>query len=281
MRQALIATGTRFIRPAADGEPITFQVALNADGAYEIWDLAGLPLRNLGPVPMNASDAAVKVARRLIHLAKYWNVRELANYDSLSPLAGKLVVELAGKMGADYDPADPPRPQPFDDPGGTPTLKPGEWTFLRVRNGLPTAPDLRRPWLNTLNITVLDLAPDWSITQVYPGESDAFLPVDPGSELPLLPLQASLPPRADEATDIIKVFATLSTSTTNFHWLELPVLDEQLIPKGTRSLGSTDPLDQLMADVTENEPTTRNLAPAAYPSRGWNTVQVELRVGKV
>ncbi len=45
---------------------------------------------------------------------------------------------------ADYDPADPPDPQPFGAAGGTPVLAPGEWVFVRIKNTLPKIPVRRR-----------------------------------------------------------------------------------------------------------------------------------------
>ena len=83
----------------------------------------------------------------------------------MSPLANKLLVELAGSQ-RDFDTSDQPNPEPFDNPGNTPIIMTGNWTFLRIRNNLPKAtPDDPS---HILNVTVLDLRPDWGITQVYP-----------------------------------------------------------------------------------------------------------------
>ena len=103
------------------------------------------------------------------------------------------------------------------------------------------------------------------------------MPFDPGQEQ-LLPLRASLPEGYTEGTDILKVFATVGT--TNFRWLELPSLDQPPVKKsGTRG-GPSDPLEQLLASVAEEPPegATRNLDPAAYPSKEWIAAQVEVRV---
>jgi hypothetical protein len=180
---------------------------------------------------------------------------------------------LGGKQ-ADYDPADPPEAQPFDATGGTPVLAPGEWLFVRIKNTLPKVPGAPAA-TNVLNITALDLQPDWGISQVYPSGSGAlFEPLDPQAEL-LLPLQAVLPEGYEDITDIVKVFATVGT--TSFRWLELPPLDQPTTAKrGVR----TDPLEQLLAAVIEDEPRTRNLNPAAYPSKEWVTAQVEVHVKK-
>jgi hypothetical protein len=77
----------------------------------------------------------------------------------------------------------------------------------------------------------------------------------------------------------VKVFATVST--TNFRWLELPALDQPLMRSAAvRGKGPTNPLEGLMAAFTADQPPTRNLVPAAYPSHGWTTVQVEVSVKK-
>jgi hypothetical protein len=170
---------------------------------------------------------------------------------------------------------DKPDPKPFEDPGNTPTIRAGDWTFLRLRNTLP--PGEPNDPSRILNVTVLDLQPDWGITQIYPSGAGLFEPLDPGQEI-LLPLRTSLPDQYEEGTDVIKAFATVGT--TNFRWLELPALD-QPSTKGmrTRSLVK-DPLEELLAAVTAREPKTRNLNPAAFPSREWVTAQVEVHIKK-
>jgi hypothetical protein len=183
----------------------------------------------------------------------------------MSPLARKLVVEVIGRQ-ADYDPADPPDPQPFGEPGHTPTLKVGEWTFVRIQNHS----DQR------LNIATLDLQPDWGISQVYPsGPGDKFIEFEPG-QVVTLPLQASLPDGYDQGTDVLKVFATIGSP--NFRWLELPALDQPLAAKGISRDAASDPLDQLLAALAAEQPPTRNLDLAAAPSKGWVTAEVEVRV---
>lgn len=262
--QALAQSGSGFVTLAEEGKPADYQVAVNSAFEYEIWDPSGKEIKNLRPaLRMDDGNAPFKVVQRLIHLTKYRNVNELDNNDIYSPLANKLVVELTG-VQQDYDPVDRPEPQPFIDSGNTPMLNAGEWTFLRIMNKS----------LKILNITVLDLQPDWGINQIYPRGSGSFEPLDPGQSI-LLPLEASLPAGYTEGTDLIKVFATLGT--TNFRWLELPALDQPVTGAVTRG-GPANPLEELLAAVTAQDPKTRNLNPAAYPSWEWVTAQVEARV---
>ncbi len=262
-----------FIPLAKEDEAAFFQVAVNENNQYELWDAAGVVIGNLRP-PLEVSDAnAPKVIQRLLHLAKYRNTQELSNNDAQSPLAGNLIVELLGKQ-TDFDPVDPPDPKPF---GDSTALKPGEWTFLRIKNNLPVVNEDAK--VNVLNITILDLQPDWGITQVYPSGAGAFESLDPGKEL-VIPLQAHLPEGYEECKDVIKIFAT--RGTTNFRWLELPSLDQPIQPKSMSRSVTSDPLERLMMAVTENTPaTTRNLSLAAYPSKGWTVEQVEIEIKKM
>ena len=276
VEEAITTGENSFVRIAAEQEPADFQVVVNDRNQYEIWDAAGVPLSNLRPaLAVDKSSSPQKLAARLVHLAKYRNVQELDNHDSMSPLARKLVVELVGWQ-PDFDPVETPEPRPFDDPGQTPTIQDGEWVFLRIRNAL--SPGQADDPSRILNVTVLDLQPDWGISQIYPSGSGLFEPLDPGQEI-ILPLHAKLPRGYREGTDILKVFAT--TTTTNFRWLELPVLDKPSVPKLSHSPGrgaSADPLEELLTSVTMMAPTTRNLNIAAYPSREWITAQVEVRM---
>jgi hypothetical protein len=263
--------GNGWVEMAAAADQVDYSLAVNTKGEYEIWDRTGQAIKNLRPIiSVGAPDAAAGVARRVVHLAKYNAVKQLSNYDPVSPLARKLTVELIGKR-AKYDPADPFEPeQPFTEPGHTPTLRAGEWTGVRIKNAAA----------QTLNVTVLDLQPDWGVSQVFPsGHGDHFVEFEPGQEL-VIPLKAGLPAGYEEGRDVVKVFATVST--TNFRWLELPALDQPLKRSASTvgTKGPANPLEQLMAAFTADQPPTRNLVPAAYPSHGWTTVQVEVNVRK-
>ncbi len=259
--------GNGWLEVGTDGEAMAFQVAVNQEGEYEIWDGAGEKIKNLRPaLKVGEPKVASDVARRLEHLAKYRAVEQLNNHDPISPLARKLVVELVGKR-AEYDPADPFEAAPFDDPGHTPGLRVREWTGLRIKNNSS----------QSLNITVLDLEPGWGVRQVYPGgRVDNFVELEPGQEI-TLPLQAGLPEGYQEGTDTLKVFATVGT--TNFRWLELPALDRPLTRSaGLRGEDPGNPLEEMLAAFSADQPPTRDLIPAAYPSQEWITEQVQIHI---
>jgi hypothetical protein len=92
----------------------------------------------------------------------------------------------------------------------------------------------------------------------------------------LLPLQASLAAGQETATDVVKVFAT--TTTTNFRWLELPALDHPIAPQWRTRGGPSSALDALLAAVLDQRPQTRALNTAAFAGADWATAQVEVLV---
>ncbi len=201
-----------FTRLAAASEAATFQVGLNAAGTYELRDSGGRPLPNVSAVPI---DDPKEVVYRLEHLARYFNVLELASPDALSRLAGKLEVKLLHTPD-----------EPFDELGGTATVMENEPYYLLIRN-------LFEPEGYTMNITVLNLAPDWSIQRLIPPDDQKQFELGPGETLLIdqgrgqraLPaLRSAVPDGASEALDILKVFAT--TDTTSYDSLQLLALDD-------------------------------------------------------
>ena len=266
-RAAIIQHGTAFAPLAAAGEPAEFQVVVTERSEYEIWDPSGAPV----PAITSVSDART-LARDLTHLARYLNVYELDNHDPYSPLARRLVAEIAG-TSATYDPLATVRLEPTRFQDGTAIITAGCWLHLRVTNTLPRDPD--DPALNVMNIAVLDLQPDLGITQIFPDRPSAhFTTLDPESSL-LLPFRADLPPGRQTAVDVIKIMATFDT--TSFRWLELPPLGRS--PETIRSRPQRGTLEDLMAKITLVEPTKRNFAAAAEaPSRGWATSHVTAQV---
>lgn len=257
------AAGEKWIRLAAEGEEADFQVNVNARCEYEIWDPNGRTLPNLRPALRASEDgAAAQVARRLVHLTKYRNVRLIDNTDPTSPLARKIVAEL-GIQEADasgrktFRPLGlPPRP-----------LAVGETACLRVTNFSSTP----------VNVTVMDLQPDWGISQVHPspGERDYEL-LEPGEERALLlPLGAWLPDDYQEGTDTLKVFATVEG--TSFHWLEMPALDQP--PAARRGIQrGGDALEQLITAFAAPKLTRQMVNLSAPKGRSWTTTQIEVRV---
>lgn len=261
-----IALGKGWIELVSGNETADYQVTINPNGEYEICDPSGVPIINLRPaLKVGESDAATGIIKRLLHLAKYRATQQLDNYYHRSNLPGSKLafsLEVVGKQ-INYDPAEEPQPQPFDNPGDIPTIKVDEWLFVRLRNDSSQA----------LNVTVINLQPDWGISQIYPYKSGNFITFNPGQE-EILPLQASLPNEYEKSNDIIKVFATVGA--TDFHWLELAALDRPT------NLGwgknPENPLEELLAVIAAEKPSTKNLEPARYAASEWITDQLLVRI---
>lgn len=239
-------------------EPVAYQVSINEQGEYEILDAGGEPIINLQPpLRVGQPNAARSVVNRLVHLSKYQAILQLDNNDPLSSLAGKLKVELckAGEKRGEL--------LPLDAPSNLPTFDVDEYAVLRIRNESS----------QVLNITVLAIQPDWSISQIHPDNAAPFEPLDPGMEKKVR-IHTNLPEGYQEGADVIKVFATVGA--TNFRWLELPALDQPR--KGIQRLRVNNPLEELLAAVASEQPPNRNVSAAAYPSDKWTTEQVKLVV---
>ncbi len=249
-----------FLKITADPEECDYQVAIDHNGQYVICDPAGNEFPNLRP-PLHANDENVRVAlvQRLEHLARYASVRELNNNDPLSLVSRKLIVDVLGWQ-KNYAIEEEPRPKPFKGPY---VVKHGEWVFLRVRNEYP----------EVLNITVLDLQPDWGIAQMYPKRAGEFETIESRREL-VLPIQFTLPPDYESGIDIIKVFATVEP--TSFRWLELPSLDQ---PESTNRRGvSAKEIEEFLSAIDQIDSGTRQGSVPTRSSALWAARQVEIEV---
>ena len=248
-----------------------FQVAVNENGEYVIWDPAGNNIPNLNPpLLINDGNSVSKVMQRLEHLTKYSNIQLIDNIDTTSDLYRKIAVELF-KVPNDYEPGDRPSDLlPIESEGNMKIANVGQKLILRIKNMSE----------KVINTTLINLASDWSVSQVYPSSPGAnFVPIDPNQE-EFFYLDVDLPAGYNEGKDILKVFATLDQAS--FRWLELPALDQPLLQTVTSNRGGgsrpISPLEQLMAAITNDKPITRNLNPSATPSKEWTTVQLEIKV---
>ncbi|HEV7517697.1 MAG TPA: caspase family protein [Thermoanaerobaculia bacterium] len=267
-----VAAEGGFLRLAGEGDPAEpgeYQVAVGGQGEIEIRDAAGQPVSHLGP-RLRAQDpgALREMVARLVHLTRHRFVRQIENFDPVSPLAGTLAVEWLG-VQARYVRGSRPAPRPGTAATAAIELAEGEWTFLRIANRSS----------HLLNLVVLDLKTDWGITQIYPAEHQgSFLPLDDGKEL-VLPIRGDLPAGLADVTDLIKVFAT--RGTLDFHWLELPSLrrDESPIREAVRAGTSASGARSAVAAPAASTPVQRGaITPTAFPSEEWVTAQVEMRV---
>lgn len=265
------AADEKWIRLAAENEETNFQVAVNFHGEYEVWDASGAALPNLRPaLSISDKDAAAQIAQRLVHLTKYRNARLIDNTDPTSPLARKIVAEL-GTMESETDAETGEQTgkeifRPFGLQARP--LSVGETAYLRVTNLSKTA----------VNLTIMDLQPDWGISQMYPdaaAEMDYDLLESGAGNALLLPMTAWLPDDYQEGADTLKVFAVVEG--TSFHWLEMPALDQPpAAPKGSPAVD--DALEQLMTAFNASKLTRQMINMSAPKGRSWATTQVEIQI---
>ena len=255
----------KWIRLSKDGEEADFQVAVNRDGEFEIWDANGRPLPNLRPaISVNDGKSAELMTERLIQLTKYRNVQLIDNTDPTSRLANKVVTELGVlKENKDHSKTF----VPFGNPARP--LSIGEKSCLRVTNVSDTP----------LNIVIMDLAADWGISQIYPDpnlKDYELLEIGANNALEY-EMEAYLPDDYQEGTDILKVFATVEG--TSFRWLEMSPLDQptRAISRGGMANGA---LEQLLTAFAA--PNMRNMKPVINLSSptgsNWTTAAVEAQV---
>lgn len=212
----------------------------------------------------------IDTPREGLHQAKYRMVRELENLDPLSPLLRKFSVELLG-VQADYKRGEPVRPRPFGEAETPPTIRAGEWIFLRAHNHYNLQDGV------TLNVTVLNLRPDGSIRQIFPSRAGLFETLEPGQDL-LLPLCAELPAGYEEGIDVIKFFVT--TEPADFHFLELPPPDnppDHPLAKPIQS-NSTLYASRAATSTSPSESQTRDTAVPTNDGEDWTTRQFEIRI---
>lgn len=255
---AITRHGKGFVVAAQPDEPPIFQVLVSADGQrYEICDPAGRPLPHVPAAALGDADALHKTVERLVHLAKFYNARDLSAPGAEA--AAKLTVALV----------DPP---PAID--GQIIYRPGDTITVRVTNN--QLPGAMNDATRILNVTALDLASDWSITQVHPTDGD-YESLDPGLSTDI-ELGAYLPDGIDATVDIIKVFAT--RATTDFRWLQLPALDEAVEHLISTKRAAGDPLALLHEQLVDDKViATRSVVRIENkPKRTWTVAAVELHV---
>jgi hypothetical protein len=258
LEKAIRGAGADILRLTDKSVKLEFAVIVNAKREFEIQDPGDQPIPNLRPpIRVGEPGAIQHVVQRLVHLAKYRNVQALESPDIA--LQKRLGVRLSGPGSYAY--------------GGVPIFRPGDIVKLEITNLQSTRSSAPNDPIQ-LNVTVLDLASDWSITQLYPSGTGNFEILQPGQTLPL-ELEAYVPEGYSESVDILKVFAT--TGTTQSHWLELPPLDQPEIGSTITSEVFTNPLETWLSSITGQ--ATRSISlPTSAQAPAWTVAQVELRV---
>ncbi|MEO9320327.1 MAG: hypothetical protein ABI361_06615 [Nitrososphaera sp.] len=148
---------------------------------------------------------------------------------------------------------------------GTFTVTSGSQLVFRMRNNSD----------RTLNVTALDLAPDWKISQVYPVGSD-FFSIDAGKFEDVF-LTCGLPDGYKSGIDVFKVFGTMGAAS--FRPLILPTLDQKpMIQKGVVTRGIPSELDKFLLAMTDEASVTRALTPNVNANYEWTTTAVQVQI---
>jgi len=206
----------------------------------ELCDPSGVPWPHLPELQLGEPALADRLWAVLEHLARYESVRVLKNADFVSPLLG--MVELR------FEPALEEYP---------PEVETGHALCLVAENRshLP------------LHLVLLDLQPDWGISQICPADGGSVM-VDPHGRWPFH-LQSSLPAGLDQGTDVLKLLA--ATEPLDCRWMELP----PLVGEGADAGGAPG---RPRAWRSGTWRSVQRSGPASEPAHAWVTVQKELRV---
>lgn len=249
-------------------EKTDFIIDVSPTDHFRICDSSGREFPNLRPALSVADrDAPQRLVKRLVHLAQYRKVHELENLDPVSPLLKKFSVELLGVQD-DYRVGEPLHPHPIAEASGILSARVGEWILLRARNHYTTVRGI------TLNVTVLNLRPDWSIRQVFPSRAGLFDTLEPTQSLSV-PLRFELPEGYDEGIDVIKFVATVVPA--DLHFFELPPLDSP----SASDRGQKEDSTQRVARSFERgsgKPKTPDVLVPFHEVDDWTTRQFEIRV---
>jgi hypothetical protein len=235
-----------------------WQLAVTAAGEFEVRDADGNPVPNLRPALVAAASGAPgRVVRRLAHLARWHNLRDIENTERMCQINGRVHVErLITRDG-----------KPRWDRVSRVRAAPGDEILLRAVNDSS----------DQLNVTALLLQPTWAAEQVYPlsrGSFSAALTVgDPAG----FTVRVPLPQGETRATAVLKVFAAIGAP--NFRVLQLPVIDRPVRPDVMRDGGVlSHPIQAVFDAFAAVRPEKRELVPSPYSGFGWTVVTVPIDV---
>ncbi|MCH9647604.1 MAG: caspase family protein [Deltaproteobacteria bacterium] len=180
--------GERLLRWSADGEPPHFVLSVE-EGGYTVCDRAGVSIEGLGErLEIQDPDGPEEVLRRLRHLSRFWGLRSLENPDPRSELSTNLHLTLEHLESSSTS------REGWKEPWEIPC---GSLVRLIVSNGLG----------RSVGFVVMNLQPDWGISQVFPGSgSDGYEQLAAG-ERREIDLRVYLPEGWARGTDVLKVLA--------------------------------------------------------------------------
>ncbi|EAW35258.1 caspase family protein [Lyngbya sp. PCC 8106] len=226
-----------------------YQAEVN-DIIYEVCDNTQTPILLRPALKVNESRSAYNVTKRLIHLSKYQAVENLKNHDPCSEMGDKIAVRLTAQ----------PDPNLVLNSAENPTE-------ITITENKTYSLEIQNHYSQPVYVAVFNLQPNWAISSVLsetPGRG-MVISLDPKQKetIPLPNLE-----KKENWQNIYKV--CVSVDDTNFRFLELPPLDQQKQPVRDTP---KNPLEQLLQEMTAEQPPDRNVTPAPLPSSRWTVVQ--------
>ncbi|MBC7973504.1 MAG: caspase family protein, partial [Myxococcales bacterium] len=246
----------------APGDTPHYQVALTAQGRFEICDPQGTPFVDLAPViSVGAPRAASAVVAQLRRLGRFHTVLDMAEPDS--DLRDQLQVELlrAPPGWTDERSTLPTGGTPLVHDDGAYTVPSGTWLWLRVTNREPGRP---------LNIALIDLVRTWEIEMIVPNPREtrgrSYETIADRPRTFAFCMYTLVP----EALDVLKLFIAVGdvdfralTTTTG---TRVPSAGTRVLGAVTRSGGATrapsTALGRLIHEINATRPRTRDAMPA-------------------
>lgn len=261
---AIESGGRGFLEESGGDVPADFQVALDAQGRYEIRDGAGAPLPYVKPVPSGDAGAAASVVDRLVRLGRFRAVQGLVSPPSSTVSKLRVEVRIAPPEGSPAGVETPPL-QPVN---GTHEVTHETKLHFRFINENPVA----------VKVAMLDLQCDWGISMLVPEESlgTPYLVIPPKERKDAV-IEMWLPEGFESTLDVFKVFVTVGDA--DFRWLALPEINSPMAAKGAKRSAPRSPLERLFDALADEQTATRHGRTVAAPGADWaiESLQVHVR----
>ncbi|MEA5499120.1 caspase family protein [Limnoraphis robusta Tam1] len=226
-----------------------YQAKVN-DVIYEVCDRTQTPIILRPALKVNEITLASPLIQRLVHLAKYQAVYNLKNHDPRSEMLKKIAVRLTTKPDQNQE------------------LNAGENpTEITITENQTYSLEIQNHYSQPVYVAVFNLQQNWAISSVLPETPGR------GIVISLEPKQKETIPlpnleKKENWQNIYKV--CVSVDDTNFRFLELPPLAQQKQPVRDNPKNF---LEQLLQEMTAEQPPDRNVTPAPLPSSKWTVVQ--------
>jgi hypothetical protein len=227
-----------------------YQVEVN-EVIDEIDDITQTPILHKFVLNVhNRYQFVISLIQRLIHLAKYQAVQSLKNNDNLSPMGHKIAVRITTEPDLNLD------------------LKPEEnLTEITITENETYSLEIQNHYSQPVYVAVFNLQPNWAISSVLSQTTGLGNVISLNHKQKEIISLGNLE-KKENWQNIYKVCA--SVDNTNFRFLELPPLDQQKQPVRDTPKNL---LEQLLQELTADQPPDRNVTPAPLPSSKWTVVQ--------